>query len=214
MELTKFGHACVALERDGRRLVIDPGGLTPEDAFAGADAALITHEHFDHFSPERLAAALAANPALEIWTNASVAKEFDSDPARVHVVGEGDAFTANGFQVRTFGRWHAEVHPDMPRVPNVGFLIDEAVFHPGDALTVPDVPVRTLLLPIHGPWSRVADLIDWVREVKPGQTVGVHDGALNPLGMTMLGNFLGEQGPAPTGAPYAHLSSGESLTLA
>ncbi|WIM96170.1 MBL fold metallo-hydrolase [Actinoplanes oblitus] len=213
MELTKFGHACVRLERDGRRLVIDPGGLTSEDALAGADAVLITHEHFDHFSPEKLAAALAANPALRVWTNESVARAFDGDPARVHVVGEGDTFTANGFEIRAYGRWHAELHPDIPRVPNVGYLIDEAVFHPGDALTVPDVAVRTLLLPVHGPWSRVADLIDWVREVKPERAIGVHDGALNSLGVTMLGNFLGEQGPAPTGAPYVHLAPGHSQTV-
>ncbi|BCY15247.1 MBL fold metallo-hydrolase [Actinoplanes sp. L3-i22] len=213
MELRKFGHACVTLERDGRRLVVDPGGLTPEDAFAGADAVLVTHEHFDHFSGPKLAAALAANPALEVWTNAAVAAAFDGDPARVHVVGEGDTFTANGFEVRAYGRWHAEVHPDMPRVPNTGFLIDGALFHPGDALTVPDVPVRTLLLPIHGPWSRVADLIDWVREVKPVRAIGVHDGALNPVGLAMLANFLGDQGPAPTGAPYLHLAAGESQQL-
>jgi L-ascorbate metabolism protein UlaG (beta-lactamase superfamily) len=214
MELTKFGHACVTLERDGRRLVVDPGGLTPEDAFAGADAALITHEHFDHFSGAKLAAALDANQALEVWTNESVAKAFDGDPARVHVVGEGDAFTANGFEVRAYGRWHAELHPDIPRVVNVGFLIDGAVFHPGDALTVPYVPVDTLLLPVHGPWSRVADLIDWVREVKPERTLGIHDGALNQVGLAMLGNFLGEQGPAPIRAPYIHLAAGESHRLA
>jgi L-ascorbate metabolism protein UlaG (beta-lactamase superfamily) len=214
MELTKFGHACVTLERDGRRLVVDPGGLTPEDAFAGADAALITHEHLDHFSGEKLAAALDANPALEVWTNASVATAFDGDPARVHVVGEGDEFTANGFRVRAYGRWHAELHPDIPRVPNVGFLIDETLFHPGDALTVPDVPVGTLLLPVHGPWSRLADLIDWVREVKPERTVGVHDGALNPVGLAMLGNFFGDQSPAPTGAPYIGLAAGRSHRLA
>ncbi len=213
MELTKYGHACVTLEHDGRRLVVDPGGLTPEDVFTGAGAVLVTHEHFDHFSPERLATALAADPALEIWTNAAVAKAFDGDPARVHVVGEGDTFTANGFEVRAYGQWHAELHPDIPRVANTGFLIDETVFHPGDALTVPDVPVHTLLLPVHGPWSRVADLIDWVREVKPAHTVAVHDGALNPIGLTMLGNFLGTQGPAPTGAPYTHLAPGESRSL-
>ncbi|GIF11145.1 MBL fold metallo-hydrolase [Actinoplanes teichomyceticus] len=213
MELTKHGHACVTLERDGRRLVIDPGGLTPEDALAGADAALITHEHVDHFSAQRLAAALAANPALQVWTNASVAAAFDGDPARVHVVGEGDAFTANGFEVRVYGRWHAELHPDIPRVANVGFLVDGAVFHPGDALTVPDAPVRTLLLPVHGPWSRVADLIDWVREVRPERALAVHDGALNQVGVSMVGAFLGPQGPAPTGVPYTRLAPGESHRL-
>lgn len=32
MRLTKYGHSCVVLEKDGRRIVLDPGGLTPEDA--------------------------------------------------------------------------------------------------------------------------------------------------------------------------------------
>jgi L-ascorbate metabolism protein UlaG (beta-lactamase superfamily) len=213
MELTKYGHACVTLEQDGRRLVIDPGGLTPEDAFGGADAALITHEHFDHFSPAKLAAALEADPALEVWTNASVAAAFDGDGSRVHVVGAGDAFTAAGFGVRAFGRWHADLHPDIPRIANIGFLVDETVFHPGDALTVPDVPVRALLLPVHAPWSRIADLIDWVREVKPELALAVHDGALNPVGRAMVGGFLGEQGPAPIGAPYAHLDAGQAVEV-
>ncbi|KUL27623.1 MBL fold metallo-hydrolase [Actinoplanes awajinensis] len=213
MELIKHGHAGVTLEHEGRRLVIDPGGLTPEDVFTGAGAVLITHEHFDHFSGERLAAALAADPALQVWTNAAVARAFDGDPARVHVIGAGDAFTANGFEVRAYGQWHAELYPDIPRVANVGFLVDGTVFHPGDALTVPDVPVRTLLVPIHGPWSRVADLIDWVREVEPEQTLAIHDGALNPVGLAMLGGFLGAQGPAPTGVPYTHLTPGERHTL-
>jgi hypothetical protein len=53
MRLTKHGHACVTVEKDGRRIVLDPGELTPEDATVGAEAVLITHEHFDHFSERR-----------------------------------------------------------------------------------------------------------------------------------------------------------------
>jgi L-ascorbate metabolism protein UlaG (beta-lactamase superfamily) len=209
VELYKYGHACVALEADGRRLVIDPGTLTPEDAIAGADAVLVTHEHADHYSAEKLAAALEANPALQIWTNSSVAKAFDGDAARVHPVGEGDTFIANGFGVRVFGQWHALIHPDIPRVANIGFLVDDEVFHPGDALTVPDVPVGTLMLPVHAPWSRTGDLIDWVREVKPGRAFGVHDGALNGIGLAMVDAHLG----ARTGVAYARLQPGEHNRL-
>ncbi|GLY92326.1 MBL fold metallo-hydrolase [Actinoallomurus iriomotensis] len=213
MELHKYGHASIALEKDGARLVVDPGGLTPEDAFAGADAVLITHEHFDHYSPEKLGAALEADPALEVWTNASVARAFDGPGNRVHVVGEEDTFSVAGFDISVHGSWHAELHPDIPRIPNIGFLIDGRVFHPGDALTVPGVPIETLMLPIHAPWSRIADLIDWVREVKPARTFAVHDAALSPIGHAMVAGFLGEESPAPTGAPYAHLSSQEHRTL-
>jgi L-ascorbate metabolism protein UlaG (beta-lactamase superfamily) len=213
MELRKFGHASIALEKDGARLVIDPGGLTPEDAFAGAGAVLITHEHFDHFSPEKLAAAMLTDPALEVWTNASVAALFDGPAARVHVVGEGDTFSAAGFDVTVHGSWHAPLHPDIPPMPNIGFLVDGRVFHPGDALTVPGLPVETLMLPVHAPWSRIADLIDWVREVRPGSAVAVHDGALSPVGHAMVDGFLGDTSPAPIGVPYTHLRPGESLAV-
>jgi len=54
MRITKWGHACVRLERNGRAIVIDPGAMTDPDVLTGAEAVLITHEHFDHFEPSRL----------------------------------------------------------------------------------------------------------------------------------------------------------------
>lgn len=65
MKLTKKGHACVRLEKGGRVLVIDPGAFSEEDAAFGADAILITHEHLDHFTEDRLRAALDASPGAE-----------------------------------------------------------------------------------------------------------------------------------------------------
>lgn len=212
MELTKFGHACVRLEKDGRRLVIDPGGLTDQRAWEGADAVLVTHEHFDHFSEEALRRAAAARPGLRIWTNSSVAKRLDGLGAQVAVTGEGDAFSAAGFDITVHGAWHAVIHPDVPRIPNVGFLVDGALFHPGDALTVPGAPVDTLLLPVHAPWSTVGDLIDYLREVAPRDAYAVHDGALNDTGTAMVEGFLGERGP---GVPtrYRRLAPGMSARL-
>ena len=69
MELTKYGHACVVVSDGERRLVIDPGAFTDAAALEGASAVLVTHEHPDHFVPDRLRAALDADPALEVWTN-------------------------------------------------------------------------------------------------------------------------------------------------
>ena len=48
MRITKYGHACVRIEQDGRVLVVDPGVWTEPEAVTGADAVLITHEHADH----------------------------------------------------------------------------------------------------------------------------------------------------------------------
>lgn len=212
MKLTKYGHSCVAVEKNGRRIVLDPGGLTPEDATAGAEAILITHEHFDHFSEQVVRAACDRDAGIQVYTCAAVAGQLTGLGATLHVVGEGDRLDAAGFDVEIHGQWHAIVHPDIPRVTNVGFLLDGSVFHPGDALTVPGRPVSTLLLPVHAPWSRTGELIDWVREAGPRQTLAIHDGLLNDAGLALADRLLGENGPG-TGASYTRLTSGESFEV-
>lgn len=204
MKLTKFGHACVRVEADGGTLVIDPGGFTEAGAVDGADAILITHEHPDHFIESRVREAVAANPGVQVWTVAAVAESLTGLGEQLHVVGHGDAFTAAGFEVETHGTWHAEIHRDIPRVANSGFLINQRLFHPGDALTVPDKPIDTLLLPVHAPWSRISDLIDWLREVAPTRALAVHDGLLNSNGLGLVGGLLGERGPG-VGTSYLRI---------
>jgi L-ascorbate metabolism protein UlaG (beta-lactamase superfamily) len=204
MRLTKFGHACIRVEGPGGTLVIDPGGLSEDAAIEGADAVLITHEHYDHFVEGRLRAAAALNPALEIWTVAAVADLLSGLGPQVRVVGDGDRFTTAGFAVEAHGSRHAQLHPDIPVVANTGFLVEESLFHPGDALTVPDRPVKTLMVPVHAPWSCIGDLIDWVREISPERAFAVHDGALNAFGIAVVDGLLGEYGPG-MGATYRRL---------
>jgi L-ascorbate metabolism protein UlaG (beta-lactamase superfamily) len=212
MELIKHGHACVVLSEEDRRIVIDPGGFTEPSALEAATAVLVTHEHPDHFAPDRLRAALEADPTLEVWTNKSVAGQLDGFAGRVHIVGHGDAVTVAGFDVHVHGELHAEIHPEIPRIPNIGFLVEGQVFHPGDALTVPEEPVPTLLLPMHAPWCRTADLIDYVRAVHADQAYAVHDGLLNDAGLSVVGGLLGERGPG-TPTPFSRLAPGDSVEL-
>lgn len=202
----KKRHACVRLEKDGRVLVIDPGVFSEEDAAVGADVVLVTHEHADHFNEDRLRAALEANPAAELWTLRSVADQVSAAfPGRVHTVGDGDAFTAAGFDVRVYGELHAVIHPDIPRITNVGYLVDGAVFHPGDALTVPDHPVDTLLLPVMAPWNKISEVIDYVREVRPRRSIDVHDALLADLARPIYDLQVGNLG----GADHLRLAPGD-----
>ncbi|MGW0930278.1 MBL fold metallo-hydrolase [Streptomyces sp. NPDC002644] len=211
MRFIKKSHSCVRLEKDGGVLVVDPGSFTEEDAVAGADAVLVTHEHPDHFDEGRLRAALEGNPAAEIWTLASVADQLSAAfPGRVHTVGNGDAFSAAGFDVQVHGELHAVIHPDIPRVTNVGFLVDGRVFHPGDALTVPEgASVETLLLPVQAPWSKISEVIDYVREVRPLRAYDVHDALMTDLARPIYDRQIGALG----GTEHLRLAPGDSARL-
>jgi|SRR5450755_1165409 len=212
MRLTKLGHACVRLEKDGAALVIDPGIWSGPDAAAGANAILITHEHADHLDADSVRAALSGDPGLHLWTNATVAAQLADFGPQVHAVAHGGTFTAAGFDVHVYGQDHARIHRDIPLVANTGFAVDGEVFHPGDALTIPEDHVPTLLLPVNAPWLKVSEMIDYAREVAPARGYAIHDGLLNANGLALMGNLI-KLAARPDGGSFARLEPGTSLDL-
>ncbi len=212
MQLTKLGHACVRLEKDGGVLVIDPGAFSGDNALDGADAALVTHEHFDHVVPDSMRAALAARPGLRLWAPAPVAEQFAEFGDRVTAVAHGDDFTAAGFGVPVYGSEHAVIHPDLPTCANVGFLVGGEVFHPGDSYTVPEESAATLLLPGSGPWHSTREMIDDARAVAPRRGFFIHDALLSEIGLNVLDMFIG-LAAGPHDAKYTRLEIGSSVEL-
>ncbi|GAB3532624.1 MBL fold metallo-hydrolase [Arthrobacter tecti] len=219
MLLTKFTHACVRLEQDGSALVIDPGTFSEvEEAVAGATAILITHEHADHFDEERISAAVRANPRLEVHAPAGVAARLrdilDNDgAARVHTVEPEKNYTIAGFEVHTFGGQHALIHPHLPIVKNIGYLINDELYHPGDSFIVPHgVTVGTLLVPVHAPWSKTAEVIDFVTSVRAPRAHQIHDALLNETGLAMVEGHVSRLGKH-YGTAFSHLETRESVTL-
>lgn len=218
MMLTKFTHACVRLERNGRVLVLDPG-IFSESATAldGADAVLITHEHADHYDPVALSQALLDAPALTIHAPDGVARDLRSrspeQSARIVSATAGESFAVAGFAVQCFGGQHALIHPSMPVVANVGYVIDDELYHPGDALMVPHgVSVGTLLVPVHAPWSKVSEVIDFMVSVRAPHAYQIHDGLLNEHGLAFTESHLARIG-GQHGVRFRHLETGETVEL-
>jgi L-ascorbate metabolism protein UlaG (beta-lactamase superfamily) len=212
MQLTKLGHACVRLEKDGGVLVIDPGAFSGDNALDGADAVLVTHEHFDHVVPDALRAALAARPGLRLWAPAAVTEQFAEFGDRATAVAHGGEFTAAGFGVHVYGSEHAVIHPDISTCANVGFLVDGEVFHPGDSWTVPQESAATLLLPGSGPWHSTSQMIDYARAVAPRRGFIIHEALLSETGLGVLDMFIGMAG-GPHDAKYTRLEPGTSVDL-
>ncbi|GAA0816938.1 MBL fold metallo-hydrolase [Spirilliplanes yamanashiensis] len=207
MRVTKNTHACIRFEGDasGGVLVVDPGAFGERNALDGADAVLITHEHPDHLDVELLRAHLHRHPRTQVYAHPDVLKHLPGSP-----VTPGDRFTAAGFTISVHGGQHAEIFPEIPRIPNVGFLIDDgahSVYVPGDSLEVPDATVDTLFVPFTAPWLKLSESIDFVRAVKPGRAFAVHDGLVNATGAKVYDGHLERF----SGCEYRHLPAGSVL---
>jgi L-ascorbate metabolism protein UlaG (beta-lactamase superfamily) len=193
MRLIKYGHSCVRIEHDGAVLVIDPGTFTERAALDGVDAVLITHEHADHIDPDALADELGRRPSVTVHTHHAVVSKLDAVREVVTAVGPGEAFTAAGLPVRAYGGWHAEIHPDIPRVPNLGFLVADSVYHPGDSFDVPEgATVDTLFVPVSAPWLKLSESVEFVRAVAPRRAFALHDALLSDAGHTVTDGNMGK----------------------
>jgi L-ascorbate metabolism protein UlaG (beta-lactamase superfamily) len=211
VKLTKHTHACVRLEKDGNVLLIDPGVWTESEAFEGIDAILVTHEHFDHLDVDKVRAL-----AVPIWANAGVAAALGDTGEqtelgeRITVVEAGQSFEAVGFSISAYGNDHAIILPELG-VPcqNTGYLVEGAVYHPGDSWTRPDRAVHTNLVPLGGPWFTTPDAVEYTRAVAAEQTIGIHDAMLSAIGQAIVKNWIGDRG----GKPYHPLAPGDTVDI-
>ena len=212
MKLTKYEHSAVVLDKAGQTVVIDPGSFTPPFTnLTGVVAIVITHEHADHWTPEQLSRILSDNPDALIFGPAGVAAAA-ADFA-VRVVGPGDTASAGDFSFRFFGGQHAEIHSSIPRIDNVGVLVDDSLYYAGDSFTLPEgVAVQTLAVPAGAPWLKISETIDYVLAVAPRHSFPTHEMGLSVSGKAMANGRIAwatEQG----GGEFHPLEPGESLDL-
>jgi L-ascorbate metabolism protein UlaG (beta-lactamase superfamily) len=213
MRITKLGHACVRIEHDGHVVVVDPGAFTEREAVDGATAVLVTHEHTDHLHVEHLAATDAPIYTIEAVRD-QIVQEDAAVAERVQVVAPGEQVDV-GVPVTAVGELHAVIHEDLPRIRNSGFVIDAGgarIYHPGDALTPAGGPVDLLLLPVHAPWSKISEVIDFARSVGARRSVAVHDGLLNDTGLSVVNRNLSKL-LDDDGHEYSRVRPGDEVTL-
>jgi L-ascorbate metabolism protein UlaG (beta-lactamase superfamily) len=87
------------------------------------------------------------------------------------------------------GEMHAVIHPDLPRFHNSGYVFslgDTTVYHPGDALTLPEQPVDVLCVPVCAPWMRAAEGIDFARAVGAARNLAIHDRIYSEAGLRIV----------------------------
>ncbi|CAN5433221.1 MBL fold metallo-hydrolase [soil metagenome] len=210
MKVTKFEHATLLLSLGDDTVVIDPGTFLSTVEFGRVAAVVVTHEHGDHWTPDQLGRILEQNPDAVIFGPEGVktaASGFD-----VQVVKAGDTREAGPFTLTFFGEQHAVIHESIPVADNLGVMVNEELYYPGDSYTVPEVPVGTLAAPLGGPWLKIGEAMDFVLAVKPQRAFYTHDMTLSVAGKKMHADRL-TWATEKNGGEFHPLEVGESIDI-
>ena len=179
----------MTIEQDGQLLLVDPGNFTTD--FKVTDnivAIVITHEHADHFSPDLLAAIYDKNPESVLISLESIVEKMPDHKS--HPVTTGDIFSIGPFNLEFFGGTHAQIHPAIPLIDNIGVLINNTLYYPGDSFAVPHTAVDVLALPVSAPWMKISEAIDFVTTINPRLAFPTHDAILSIIGKGLVDRLI------------------------
>lgn len=211
MRVTKFEHAALMIEQHGRRLLIDPGNFTaPLPSYDQVDAVVITHEHPDHWTPEHLKAVASHSPTARFFSTEAVASVA---PVNVESVRPGERIPLASFMLEFFGGKHAVIHSSIPVIDNLGVMVNDRFYYPGDSYAVPEGrEIETLAAPIGAPWLKIGEAMDFVLNVAPRHCFGTHDATLSVSGLGMHRQRL-EWASQQNGGLFTALDTGETIDL-
>ena len=209
MKLTKYPHAHLVLEEAGQKLIIDPGMFSSDlGDVSNVAAIVITHSHGDHLNLDNIKNIQAASPEVKIFGTPEVADQIPE----ATVVANGEEIEAGPFSLAFFGQEHAPIHPTVPVPHNIGVMVNDTLFYPGDSFTVPIQAVQVLAVPGNAPWAAVGEAMDYIAAVKPAMTFPTHDGLLSEAGHNVYNASL-ESICKESGTQFRFLKVGESLEI-
>ncbi len=174
VKITKYPQSCLLIEKEGGRLLIDPGNFAAEtysaEEFLPLDGVLVTHLHPDHADRALLGAFGAAG--VRIVANAATAEAFLD--INIEVVEDGSDIEIADFHVKAHELPHCLMVDGSKGPQNTGFIIDETFFHPGDGVDTTGVTVGAAAVPISGPDVSPHDAYSFLRSHGFKTAIPVH----------------------------------------
>ncbi|MFH1155728.1 MAG: MBL fold metallo-hydrolase [Pseudomonadota bacterium] len=171
-----LGHDAMRINA-GPVIYIDPYELPGGPP---ADIILITHEHYDHCSPQDV--KKIQGPGTVIVTEKDSAKKLSG---KVTVVAPGDTVTVSGVTVQAVPAYNLN-KKYHPRKKNwLGFILDiqgVRIYHAGDTDFIPEMAgfkADIALLPVSGTYVMTAqEAVQAALAMGPSLAVPMHYGSL------------------------------------
>jgi len=174
--ITWLGHDGFKI-KDDKVIYIDPYELEDGEP---ADLILVTHDHYDHCSPQDI--AKIQTEETEIVTIAACARKLRG---RVHTVRPGDRLTVQGIEIEAVPAYNINKRFHPKGAGHVGFVVTvggQRIYHAGDTDFIPEmreIEADIALLPVSGVYVMTAEEAAKAAEaIRPKVAVPMHHGSI------------------------------------
>ncbi len=175
-KITWLGHDGI-LVRDKKTIYFDPFQIAGGPS---ADLILISHDHFDHCSPEDVKKIQTKETI--IVTEADSAQKLSG---KVEVMKPGETKTIQGITIEAVPSYNTDkdFHPKTKGW--LGFIVTlngVRLYHPGDADFIPEMKIiqaDIAFLPVSGTYVMTAkEAVEAAKALKPRIAIPIHYGAI------------------------------------
>jgi L-ascorbate metabolism protein UlaG (beta-lactamase superfamily) len=186
LKISWLGHDGFRI-KNAKTVYIDPYVM---EAGEKADILLISHEHFDHFSPGVIkkivtsTTTIITTPAVKRQLSGTKAKEIRAvKPGEKIIVDDVSVETVPAYNVNKFRSPGEPFHPKQEQM--LGFIVTingVKIYHAGDTDSIPEmegINIDIACLPVSGTYVMTAEeAAESTKRIRPKIAIPMHYGSV------------------------------------